>query len=143
MLNELTENLIKGLKTSNILKDVRFIKAYKGDSGDSPVESPLVTVGEEDCEFTSFAGGYTGNGNTGERLSYNIILNIYCPFQSGGDGIARVVSAINDKLKFADVKNIVKSVKVTEIKYSKLYEALYRSMTITLDYIRKENVYGV
>lgn len=143
MLSERTENIIRGIKTSKLLENVRFIKAYNGNSGDMPIGSPLVTVGEENYTTSSFIGGYSGNGNAGERLSYNIILNIYCPFHSGGDGIARVVSAIKERLSFADDKNIIRDVKVTEIRYSKLYEALYRSMSITLDYIRKGNVLEV
>ncbi len=138
MLSQRTEELIKRIKKNENLNDIRFIRAYSGRAGDYPVKSGLVTVAEGKEDETFFAGGYSGNGERGERLYTSLILNIYCPCQSGGDGITTIVNHIRDSLSTADIRRIVDRVKVSEIKFSKNYEALYRTMEINLDFVRKE-----
>lgn len=139
MLSERTETLIRRLKNNTGLKDITFIRANNGKRGDYPVENLLVTVSEGEEESTSFAGGFSGIGDLGERLKTKLTLNIYCPCQSGGDGITSIVNSIRESLSTADIKNIVRSFKISEIRYSKDYEALYRSVILGLDFVRKEN----
>ena len=138
MLSENTEKLIQSVKMNNSLNDVRFIKAHNGRSGDKPIMSPLVTVQERAFQISPFVGGYIGDGSLGEKISYELLLNIYCPYGSGGDGISIIVNSIREALCSVDAK----SVAITEINYSKEYEAIYRSMIIGLECIRKGDAIG-
>lgn len=139
MLSERTNAFIRKLKENRKLKDIPFIRAYSGRKGDYPVSDFLVTVSEGEETTSPFAGNFSGNDSYGERLNTNIILNVYCPCNSGGDGITSVINSIRESISSADTKNIVKSLKISEIRYSKEYEALYRSLCLGIDFVRKES----
>jgi hypothetical protein len=133
--NNEIEKLIKEIKKNSSLDGVRFVKAYKGRKADSPVEGLLVTValGEEIGE--SFFGGYMANEEKGERIKSDLLLNVYCPYKNGGEGITEVVNLILEGLKQSQGESLVSSVTVSEIKLSREYEAVYRTIKIALDYV--------
>ena len=85
--------------------------------------------------FSTFAGGFIGNGKVGENIKSELKLNIYCPYQNGGDGITHTINCIVELLPKADSDNIISSINVSEIKYSQEYEAVYRTLSLSLDYL--------
>ena len=133
--NDKVENIIKRIKSNSSLDDVRFVKAYNGKLKETPLGGILVTVNNGVNTVNSFAGGFTGNGKSGEQIKQELKLNIYCPYQNGGDGITHTINSIVELLPKADSENLVSDVSVSEIKYSKEYEAVYRTLSLSLDYL--------
>lgn len=84
--NDKVEDIIKKIKLSKDLDDVRFVKAYNGKLKETPLGGILVTVNNGVNIVNSFAGGFAGNGMSGENIKSELKLNIYCPYQNGGDG---------------------------------------------------------
>lgn len=132
--NDKVQNIIRRIKSSGSFDDVRFVKAYNGKLKETPLGGILVTVNNGVNVVNSFAGGIVGNGKFGEKIESELKLNIYCPYQNGGDGITQTINSIVEILPTADSENIIKDVSVSEIKYSKEYEAVYRTLSISLDY---------
>jgi hypothetical protein len=134
LLTDKIENLIKKMKQQQPLDKVCFVKAYNGRLRETPLGELLVTVGVGKNTQDSFYGGYMGNGEKGENITGELLLNVYCPYSSGGDGITDVVNNILESLNNNDDENLVTSISVSEIKFSKEYEAVYRTVTISLNY---------
>lgn len=133
--NDKVEDIIKKIKSSKDLDDVRFVKAYNGKLKETPLGGILVTVNNGVNMVNSFAGGFAGNGMSGENIKSELKLNIYCPYQNGGDGITHTINSIVESLPKADSENIVSGISVSEIKYSNEYEAVYRTLSLSLDYL--------
>lgn len=133
--NDKVEDIIKKIKSSKDLDDVRFVKAYNGKLKETPLGGILVTVNNGVNMVNSFAGGFAGNGMIGENIKSELKLNIYCPYQNGGDGITHTINSIVESLPKADSENIVSGISVSEIKYSQEYEAVYRTLSLSLDYL--------
>lgn len=133
--NDKVEDIIKKIKLSKDLDDVRFVKAYNGKLKETPLGGILVTVNNGVNMVNSFAGGLAGNGMIGENIKSELKLNIYCPYQNGGDGITHTINSIVESLPKADSENIVSGISVSEIKYSNEYEAVYRTLSLSLDYL--------
>lgn len=132
--NDKVKDIIKRIKSSDNLHDVRFVKAYNGKLKETPLGGILVTVNNGVNVVNSFVGGISGNGKFGEKIESELKLNIYCPYQNGGDGITQTINSIVELLPSVDSENIVKDVSVSEIKYSKEYEAVYRTVSISMNY---------
>ena len=118
--NDKVEDIIKKIKLSKDLDDVRFVKAYNGKLKETPLGGILVTV---------------NNGVNIVNIKSELKLNIYCPYQNGGDGITHTINSIVELLPKADSDNIISSINVSEIKYSQEYEAVYRTLSLSLDYL--------
>ena len=131
VLNSKVEEIIKEIKTDHSLDGVKFVKAYNGRIKEAPLGEILVTVG-------TFAGGYLGNGSKGERVNSKIKMNVYCPYLNGGDGITHTVNTLVDKISSVDRENLVSDISVSEIKFSKEYDAVYRTVSFNLDYCRNK-----
>ena len=131
--NDKVEDIIKKIKLSKDLDDVRFVKAYNGKLKETPLGGILVTVNNGVNIVNSFAGGFAGM--SGENIKSELKLNIYCPYQNGGDGITHTINSIVELLPKADSDNIISSINVSEIKYSQEYEAVYRTLSLSLDYL--------
>lgn len=134
LLSSKVEEIIKNLKSDHSLDEVRFVKAYNGRLREAPMESILVTVGVGVNSTDSFMGGYHGSGFKGEKVSSQLVLNVYCPYANGGDGITHTVNTIVNKIPGVDQDKIVSGIDVSEIKFSKKYEAVYRTVNVHLDY---------
>ena len=129
--NDKVEDIIKKIKLSKDLDDVRFVKAYNGKLKETPLGGILVTVNNG----VNIVNGFAGNGMSGENIKSELKLNIYCPYQNGGDGITHTINSIVELLPKADSDNIISSINVSEIKYSQEYEAVYRTLSLSLDYL--------
>ena len=110
--NDKVEDIIKKIKLSKDLDDVRFVKAYNGKLKETPLGGILVTVNNGVNIVNSFAGGFAGNGMSGENIKSELKLNIYCPYQNGGDGITHTINSIVELLPKADSDNIISSINI-------------------------------
>ena len=138
VLNSKVEEIIKEIKTDHSLDGVKFVKAYNGRIKEAPLGEILVTVGTGVETVGTFAGGYLGNGSKGERVNSKIKMNVYCPYLNGRDGITHTVNTLVDKISSVDRENLVSDISVSEIKFSKEYDAVYRTVSFNLDYCRNK-----
>ena len=138
VLNSKVEEIIREIKTDHSLDGVKFVKAYNGRIKEAPLGEILVTVGTGVETVGTFAGGYLGNGSKGERVNSKIKMNVYCPYLNGGDGITHTVNTLIDKISSVDRENLVSDISVSEIKFSKEYDAVYRTVSFNLDYCRNK-----
>ena len=138
VLSSKVEEIIREIKTDHSLDGVKFVKAYNGRLREVPLGEILVTVGTGVETVGSFAGGYLGNGSKGERVNSKIKMNVYCPYLQGGDGITHTVNTLVSKINSVDRDNIVSDISVSEIKFSKEYDAVYRTVSFNLDYCQQE-----
>ena len=127
--------LVKSLKEDANLNNIRFVKAYNGQQKESPLEDILVTVTTGKSESTGFIGGYIGNSEKGKEINSEIILNVYCPCEKGGDGITDTVNTIVERISKTDIDSLVKDIQVSEIKLNSEYEAVYRTIKLSMRYI--------
>lgn len=135
IFNDKIQEIIKGIKSDHSLDNVRFVKAYNGRLRETPLGGTLVTVGTGVSAVSSFAGGFAPNGDKGEFIKQQLMLNVYCPYQNGGDGITHTINAIVEQIPKVDDQHIVTNVEVSEIRFSKEYEAVYRTVSLDLDYL--------
>ena len=138
VLNSKVEEIIKEIKTDHSLDGVKFVKAYNGRIKEAPLGEILVTVGTGVETVGTFAGGYLGNGSKGERVNSKIKMNVYCPYLNGGDDITHTVNTLVDKISSVDRENLVSNISVSKIKFSKEYDAVYRTVSFNLDYCRNK-----
>lgn len=132
---DIVSELVKGLKTDSGLSNIRFVKAYNGKRRESPLEDILVTVASGQSKSTGFMGGYVGNSEKGQGISSEIILNVYCPCEKGGDGITDTVNTIVERISKTDIDSLVTDIQVSEIKLNSEYEAVYRTIKLSIRYI--------
>lgn len=127
------DEMIREIRSDHSLDNVRFVKAFNGKKRENPIAGLLVTVGIGRSEVSSFFGGFAGNCKA-DNIKSELVLNVYCPYVDGGDGITETINTILEKIKGTEINESVCDMQVSEIKFSKEYEAVYRTVTLSLDY---------
>ena len=136
--NDIEDELVKEIKNSDLLKDVRFVHAYNGRVREVPLKGILVTVESGEVLGENTFGGVLGSGKKGEKVTSELVFTVYCPYRDGGSGITETVNAIISALDTADKNRVVSGYEVSKINFVYDYLAISRSVTLTLEY----NSYG-
>lgn len=128
-------SIIKGLKTIEELKRVRFIKGYGNRSIENPISGFVAIVLIMDTTLNkSYVGDYLSAKLKGEQFSAKIEIRVYAPSDENGSGLSEVVSEILSGLKKIDTEKIIIDSTATSIKFDTDMNAIYRTVEFTVEF---------
>lgn len=135
----LADQTVAALKSSNLFKDCKVIKAFTNKSKPTPITTPLIAVSVKGCEISSRITEKNSSGNTVETKKRTVLstvgTDIYLPYSTSGS----VAHTIFDKI--ATYLIFTKAYSITESSFSELsYDSSCQAIVLHGTFIFKNTV---
>ena len=138
VINSTVDNLIRNIKDTGSVDDIRFVRAYNASEKQKPLSGLCAVVSlTEVGPRTRFISGLAPNGLHGEVYSASLILRLY---SSGtGEQLTDAALRLSDAVKTADVGRLVNDVKIKSICFDKDCCEVYRDVCAGLGFLLCED----
>ena len=130
---EIVNNLIKKAKENEAVSNVRFLKEFRQDMAERPVDGYIAVVKIENIDMSqSFAGGLYDKYIKGEMYSVKVTLTVYSGNDISGEELSAVTLKVYQALTDADTDNIIADSFVSPIDFDESIKAIYRKINFDL-----------
>ncbi len=138
-IKEMTDGIIRRLKTCPGLEDVRFVREYGAHDMEDPVTGWMAAVRITGTKLSrQYLGGYLTDDVRGDRYRATVELCVYAPARGSGTGLSEKVSAVLAGLKAADSDRLITDISASAIRFDQDLQAIYRTVTLGLDFCLTE-----
>lgn len=132
VINIVNSLIYKARENENI-KNVKFVKAYRENFAQNPVEGYIAVVKIEKISKTnSFAGGFADSKIKGEMFSVCFALSVYSDNDITGEELSSTALKIQQAVADADESSIIESSWISPIEFDSDIKAIYREINFTL-----------
>lgn len=129
------DRIIAGLKMTEGLKQVKFIREYGPHDTETPVRGLLAVVSVTDtAQSKSYIGGYMSSSVKGEQYAARVEIRVYAPATENGNGLSEIVSEILFGLKKADSQKIIVDTNASPIAFDPDMNAIYRTVGFEMEF---------
>lgn len=129
------DGIVRALKRSPALSEVRFVKGFGTRGAELPVAGfyATVTVGNT-AQTQGFIGAQAASGVQGALYCADAEIRVYAPATENGSGLSRVVSAMLFELDNADTQRIITKREATSIAFDPDLNAIYRRLCFSVEF---------
>ena len=139
LIKQLTDDIVKRLKTCEGLGDVRFVREYGARNAESPVTGWLAAVCVTETKLTQrYMGDCISPGKKGARCTADVELYLYAPHSESGSGLSAKTSSLLNALGKADPERIIGAVAASPIKFDSEIGSVYRKVSFTITFYPTE-----
>ena len=127
-------NNLKAKKNTEI-DCVTFVKAFKNNMAQSPVEGFVAVVKTESINMSgSFAGGYADSNIKGEMYTAKVVLDIFSGSEISGESLSDITLKIMNAIEKADESSMISNMEVSPIEFDENLKGIFRKLIFQLDF---------
>ncbi len=137
------EALVRKIKKDDKMKDYCFVKGFKANEHQNPIESYMIAVSTLDAHVgTDFVSDLVGENLKGSMYLATVKFRVYAPKNDGGDGLTSVVYELCEAIKRSDSFNVCEKISTTGIAFDNEAMTVYRDVVAQLSFCLYEEVTG-
>ncbi len=134
-IEQIVNKLIKNVKQTPELSQVRFVKEYNSTNIETPISSYLAVVSIDTMSKSkNFLGNIVKNGLKGDKYSATIKVSIYAPDYENGNDLTGISGVFCESIKNADEENIIDKISFEPIGFDTNIQAMCRSCKVDISF---------
>ena len=138
VINTTVDNLIRSIKNTGSVDDIKFVKAYRNSAAQKPLGGLCAVVNLRSIEpRKSFLSSLAPNGLKGEVLSATLNLRLYSA--GAGDELTGAALRLGDAVRTADSSGLVSGIKISPISFDSESCEVYRDVNAQLGFLLCED----
>ena len=132
---DIVNSLICKAKENECISNVKFVKAFRENLAEHPIDGYIAVVKVEKITKTEdFVGGYAKNNIKGEMFNASFALDVYSGNDITGEDLSATTLKIQQAVCLADESNIIDDSWILPIEFDSNLNAIYREIKFNLSF---------
>jgi len=130
---DICNDLIFKAKEDERIKEIKFIKAYKENFAQMPIEGITAVVNIDKIVFgETFAGEYAESYKKGQLVEVALKIDLYSDRSFSGEELSIFAVKVQQAIYGADENDVIESSSISAIRFDSDLKSIYREIIFNL-----------
>lgn len=132
---DICNGLICKAKENEAIQNVKFLKAFREDFAQTPIDGYIGIVKIEKVSFSNqFAGSFAKNNTKGQVVDVTMAIDLYSDNSITGEELSVATVQVQQAMYDADETDIIQSSSISAVRFDTDLKSIYREIILNLSF---------